>query len=73
MAGAATATQVYAIRRTVRWDRFTYAGQGDGARRSVTQHGLDFVSFKGKWYVLYHTSANSQPAKLLRRSVSLMN
>ncbi|MGA7742723.1 MAG: hypothetical protein WCE40_12870 [Polyangia bacterium] len=68
---APTATQVYAI-----GDRpmgpFTYAGKVMEHAASVTQHG-SVVQFKGKWYVLYHTSelsnGNSFPCRLLWPSV----
>jgi beta-xylosidase len=65
---APTATQVYAI-----GDRpmgpFTYAGKVMEHAASVTQHG-SVVQFKGKWYVLYHTSELSN-GNSFRRSVCI--
>jgi len=55
MAGRQTATQVYAVGDHP-MGPFTYARQGDWSTpRASTQHG-SVVQFKGKWYVLYHTS-----------------
>jgi hypothetical protein len=65
---APTATQVYAI-----GDRpmgpFTYAGKVMEHAASVTQHG-SVVQFKGKWYILYHTSELSN-GNSFRRSVCI--
>jgi beta-xylosidase len=65
---APSATQVYAI-----GDRpmgpFTYAGKVMEHAASVTQHG-SVVLFKGKWYVLYHTSELSN-GNAFRRSVCI--
>ena len=61
-------TQVYAMS-----DRpmgpFTYAGKVMEHAASVTQHG-SVVQFKGKWYVLYHTSELSN-GNAFRRSVCI--
>ena len=48
---------------------FTYAGKVLEHAASITQHG-SVVQFKGKWYVLYHTSelSNGNP---YRRSVCI--
>jgi hypothetical protein len=65
---ASSSTQVYAI-----GDRpmgpFTYAGKVMEHAASVTQHG-SVVQFKGKWYVLYHTSELSN-GNTFRRSVCI--
>jgi beta-xylosidase len=65
---APSATQVYAL-----GDRpmgpFTYAGKVMEHAASVTQHG-SVVQFKGKWYVLYHTSELSN-GNAFRRSVCI--
>jgi beta-xylosidase len=65
---APQSTQVYAI-----GDRptgpFTYAGKVMEHAASVTQHG-SIVQFKGRWYVLYHTSELSN-GNAFRRSVCI--
>jgi beta-xylosidase len=65
---AATATQVYAI-GDYPMGPFRYAGKVMEHAASVTQHG-SVVLFKGKWYILYHTSdvSNGNP---FRRSVCI--
>jgi beta-xylosidase len=65
---APESTQVYAI-----GDRpmgpFTYGGKVMEHAASVTQHG-SVVQFKGRWYVLYHTSELSN-GNAFRRSVCI--
>ena len=65
---AQTATQVYAIGDHP-MGPFTYAGKVMEHAASVTQHG-SIVQFKGKWYVLYHTSELSN-GNSFRRSVCI--
>ena len=65
---APTATQVYAIGDNP-VGPFTYAGKVMEHAASVTQHG-SVVQFKGKWYVLYHTSELSN-GNTFRRSVCI--
>ena len=65
---APSATQVYAIGDHP-MGPFTYAGKVMEHAASVTQHG-SVVQFKGKWYVLYHTSELSN-GNAFRRSVCI--
>jgi beta-xylosidase len=65
---APTSTQVYAIGDHP-MGPFTYAGKVMEHAASVTQHG-SVVQFKGKWYVLYHTSELSN-GNAFRRSVCI--
>ena len=65
---APSATQVYAIGDHP-MGPFTYAGKVMEHAASVTQHG-SVVEFKGKWYVLYHTSELSN-GNAFRRSVCI--
>jgi hypothetical protein len=65
---APSATQVYAIGDHP-MGPFTYAGKVMEHAASITQHG-SVVQFKGKWYVLYHTSELSN-GNSFRRSVCI--
>jgi arabinoxylan arabinofuranohydrolase len=65
---APTATLVYAIGDHPTGP-FTYVGKVMEHAASVTQHG-SVVEFKGKWYVLYHTSELSN-GNAFRRSVCI--